>query len=207
MCNDWLDLGNKMLTSPNYPWPYDPLTFCKWTLTSSEEYYITLDFSMIDFSAYHDGDYITIYDIDNDGNYILISKLTGSDVGPKSQTASSNWNKKVISSSSNQMVVEFKSDDALEYSGFHVSIDYNPMPSQECATWLDMNDKTIKSPNYPNLYDNNILCKWLITVQHGFHIALDFQEFDVRSFFYSLQKCLLLLIFLILCYCFFTVRK
>ena len=51
MCNDWLDLVNKMLTSPNYPWPYDPLTFCKWTLTSSEEYYITLDFSMIDVSS------------------------------------------------------------------------------------------------------------------------------------------------------------
>ena len=48
MCNDWLDLVNKMLTSPNYPWPYDPLTFCKWTLTSSEEYYITLDFSIIE---------------------------------------------------------------------------------------------------------------------------------------------------------------
>ena len=159
------------------------------------------------FSAYHDGDYITIYDIDNDGNYVLISNLTGPDVGPKSQMAYSNWDKKVISSSSNQMVVEFKSDDTLEYSGFHVSIDYFPMPSQDCATWLDMNDKTIKSPNYPNLYDNNILCKWLITVQHGFHIALDFQEFDVRSFFYSFQKCLLLLIFLILCYCFFTVRK
>ena len=48
MCNGWLDLVNKRLTSPNYPDPYDPLTFCKWTLTSSEEYYITLDFDTID---------------------------------------------------------------------------------------------------------------------------------------------------------------
>ena len=112
--------------------------------------------------------------------------MTGPDLGPRSQSYQSNWDTKIISSSSNKMMVEFITDDkefSVFLSGFDASIDYLPVPSQQCELWLDMNVKMIKSPNYPNSYDNNILCKWLITVQHGFHITLIFQEFDVRIFF------------------------
>ena len=113
----------------------------------------------------------------------MISNLTGPDLGPRSQSYQSNWDTKIISSSSNKMMVEFITDDKWEFRGFDAAIDYLPVPSQQCELWLDMNVKMIKSPNYPNSYDNNILCKWLITVQHGFYITLNFQEFDVRIFF------------------------
>ena len=46
-CQDWLDLTNNKLTSPNYPEPYDPLTVCNWILTTKEGYYISLDFEHI----------------------------------------------------------------------------------------------------------------------------------------------------------------
>ena len=46
-CQDWLDLINKKLTSPNYPDVYDPNTVCKWNLTTSKGYYISLDFKHI----------------------------------------------------------------------------------------------------------------------------------------------------------------
>ena len=49
-CDDWLDLINKRLTSPNYPEPYDPLINCKWNLTEKHGYYISLDFEKIDVS-------------------------------------------------------------------------------------------------------------------------------------------------------------
>ena len=141
---------------------------------------------MLQFNPHSDGDYISIYDIDDIGNYNLISNLTGPDLGPRSQSYQSNWDTKIISSPSNKMMVEFITDDK-EFSGFlsgfDAAIDYLPVPSQQCELWLDMNVKMIKSPNYPDSYDNNILCKWLITVQHGFHITLIFQEFDVRIFF------------------------
>ena len=70
------------------------------------------------FPVNSDGDLITIYDIDLDGNTKLISRLSGPDSGPKSKHAISHWEKKVISSSSNKMIVEFKSDDMFEYTGF-----------------------------------------------------------------------------------------
>ena len=47
-CEEWLDLLNMKLTSPNYPDPYDPLTDCKWNLTADPGKYITLNFERID---------------------------------------------------------------------------------------------------------------------------------------------------------------
>ena len=49
-CQDWLDLVNKKLTSPNYPEWYDPNTVCKWNLTTEKGNYISLDFEHIDVS-------------------------------------------------------------------------------------------------------------------------------------------------------------
>ena len=78
------------------------------------------------------------------------------------------------------MLVEFRSDDVSECPGFSTSIHYSPLPSKECQKGLDMTKKTIHSPKYPNSYDNNLACKWLISVPHGSHITLKFLEFDVR---------------------------
>ena len=49
-CQDWLDLINKKLTSPNYPEPYDPITVCNWTLITKKGNYISLDFERIGVS-------------------------------------------------------------------------------------------------------------------------------------------------------------
>ena len=49
-CQDWLDLINKKLTSPNYPDVYDPNTVCKWNLKTDKGYYISLDFEHIEVS-------------------------------------------------------------------------------------------------------------------------------------------------------------
>ena len=46
-CQDWLDLINKKLTSPNYPEDYDRHTNCKWNLTTEKGNYISLDFERI----------------------------------------------------------------------------------------------------------------------------------------------------------------
>ena len=80
-------------------------------------------------------------------------------------------------------MVEFNSDYNLEASGFSAFLKYVKMPSNECELWLDMEKRIIKSLNYPNTYGNNILCKWLITVEHGFHIILQFSDFEVRFLF------------------------
>ena len=110
----------------------------------------------------------------------MIANLTGTDFGPQSYESSSYWQKKIISSTSNVMLVEFRSDDVWEYVGFAASIHYSPLTSKECDKGLKV--KTIQTPSYPGLYENDVSCKWLITVSHGSHITLQFLQFDVRIF-------------------------
>ena len=133
------------------------------------------------------GDYIVLYDITEDGKSTAIDSLTEFDFGPLRDYyfyKQSYWQKKIISSTSNKMLVVFRSDDLdqtfEEYIGFSASMHYSPLPSKECEAGLDMTKKTIQSPKYPNSYDNNLACKWLISVPHGSHITLKFLEFDVR---------------------------
>ena len=113
----------------------------------------------------------------------MIASLTGQDDGPsRSYSSWSYWQKKIISSTSNKMLVEFISDDVHEYVGFSAFINYSPLPSKECEAGLDMTKKTIQSPNYPDSYDNNLVCKWLISVCHGSHITLKYLQLDVGFF-------------------------
>ena len=121
-----------------------------------------------------------IYDVNDDGNSMTIASLTSTDQGPLSYYPRSRWQKKIISSSSNNMLVEFRSDKFLEDIGFSASIYYSQLPSKECEKGLDMTMKTIQSPNHPDWYENNLVCKWLISVPYGSHIILKFKQLDVR---------------------------
>ena len=115
----------------------------------------------------------------------MIDSLTDLDFGPISSESPykySHWQKKIISSTSNKMLVEFRSDDFVEWHGFSAFIHYSPLPSKDCEVGLDMTKKTIQSPNYPDSYDNNLSCKWLISVPHGSHIILEFLQLDVGIF-------------------------
>ena len=49
-CDEWLDLVNNKLTSPNFPKPFDPLTECNWNLTAPHGHYVTLTLEIIDVS-------------------------------------------------------------------------------------------------------------------------------------------------------------
>ena len=95
----------------------------------------------------------------------------------------SNWEEKVISSSSNSMIVEFKSDDySKEDWGFSATIHFNLLSNKKCELLIDMHNQILQSQNYPNSYGNDIFCYQLITVHPEFHIIVDFLEFDVSYF-------------------------
>ena len=50
-CQDWLDLINMKLTSPNYPEQYNPMDYCTWKITGPPGHLVTLDFERIDVST------------------------------------------------------------------------------------------------------------------------------------------------------------
>ena len=87
----------------------------------------------------------------------MLAHLNGLDSGPKSQFMNiGNWEKKIISSLGNRMMIEFRSDDSLELSGFSASINYHSLQSEDCNSWLNMNEGNLKTPDYPNAYHNVI---------------------------------------------------
>ena len=147
----------------------------KYTSTNFKSFFIDKQ-----FNPNYDGDYISIQEIDSNGNQKLVAYLTSPDIGPKSESATSNWNKKIISSTANKMSIEFKSDDSWQYKGFSASIYFTPLSIKECESWLDMNKRIFKSPNHPQTYYNSMKCSWLITVDPDQHITLDVTEFYVR---------------------------
>ena len=103
----------------------------------------------------------------------------------------SNWEEKVISSSSNSMILEFKSDDLDNQDlGFSATIHFNLLSNKKCELLIDMHNQILQSQNYPNSYGNDIFCYQLITVQPEFYISVDFLEFDV-SYFHKFNILLL----------------
>ena len=111
----------------------------------------------------------------------LLARLTGPDNGPIEKYGEyfSHWDQKLISASSNIMVVAFKSDGEIEYPGFSANIHFTLLQNKNCESWVDMKNQILQSPNYPNSYGKDIICNHLIAVQPNFHVKLNFLEFDV----------------------------
>ena len=147
----------------------------------------------LQFSYNSDGDSITIYNVNTtDKSSNLIVRLSGPELGPKSHSPQSNWKQKIISTSSNTMVVQFKSDEQNnEHPGFSATIRFNLLNNTKCDSWMDMNNRIIQSPNYPSTsYGNDIFCNHLITVLPDFYITLEFLEFDVSFLIITIQSSL-----------------
>ena len=108
--------------------------------------------------------------------------MTGPDEGPKRYSSISNWEKKIISISTNKMIVEFVTEGSewLQNDRGFFAHYYFTRKNKECELWLAMNKTILKSPNYPGSYQNSMKCRWLITGHHDNHITLDLIEFHVR---------------------------
>ena len=106
---------------------------------------------------------------------------------------------KSISSSGRFMFLDFKIDQDTDYYydfsvslegenpedfGFEASIKYKKIDSF-CQTWLDITNSILVSPNYPDLYNNNFNCSWLITTNFRSYIILTFRFLKV-NFSYDL---------------------
>ena len=50
-----------------------------------------------------------------------------------------------------------------------------------CGGELTMEQGKLESPNYPDDYQANKECIWLLTVPDGFQVALRFDSFEVSS--------------------------
>ena len=103
----------------------------------------------------------------------MLSSNSGYDVPPN------------VTSSTNEMLVSFYSNQFHNYNGFFINIYENP---HFCEQWIDYKKGTIKSPTFPNEKTNKLDCIWLITADEGFTITINIEHLYVRLFNFNVFK-------------------
>ena len=50
----------------------------------------------------------------------------------------------------------------------------------ECESWIDLNKRTLTSPNHPFEYGNKVDCAWILTAPKEQNVWLRIVDMDVR---------------------------
>ena len=79
-----------------------------------------------------------------------------------------------VTSSGNQMLVSFLSTDM--HQGYYALIYENP---HFCEQWLDWEDRTIRSPTFPERKTKSRSCVWLLRANEGYTISINVVHFQV----------------------------
>ena len=82
-----------------------------------------------------------------------------------------NYQQKTVSSTGNEMLVEFVTDQELTNQGFHAKFHYVQI-NPDCNSWLG--SQYLISPDYPI-----IDCNWVISAPMGSTITIEFSSIEV----------------------------
>ncbi|KAL5010260.1 hypothetical protein ScPMuIL_012565 [Solemya velum] len=175
-CGGLYHSKNGSLTSPNYPRSYPHLTECIWDINVENGYFINLTFvPPFDLEGHGDCrlDYVEVFDYSN----TAVSTSRGrwcANLTPPPQR-----------STSNRMVVKFRSDAATNGAGFKVIWD------TRCGGILTGDSGTFVSPGYPDRYANRLECNYTIQVDPQKYIILTFDDefFDVEGLHLPWPSC------------------
>ncbi|XP_018577861.1 cubilin-like [Anoplophora glabripennis] len=165
-CGGYLTSNSGTIQTPNYPKPYSPSTKCEWHIEIDFGYSIQIEFRDVDIEKDScEYDWIKIYNGPNTSSNV-ITKFC--------------YQKKpiVISSTGNQMFIEFHSDYSYEGKGFMAN--YSSVPTK-CGGRFTAPEGAIFSPNYPNNFDKNDTCFWLIEIDENHTIELSFEDADLPT--------------------------
>ena len=161
---------NGVIESPNFPNKYPSSNNCSWIIDAPKGNTVNLTFSHFNLEA-HDMshnctyDYLTIqegdYDVPNEkhGTYCDSDTLPGP-----------------ISSAQHQVFLNFITDKWFEFSGFRLE-----WVTVGCGGQLTRPFGEITSPNYPNVYPHNIECTWLIEVDYGHSVEINFTDVQTET--------------------------
>ncbi|CAJ0968029.1 unnamed protein product [Ranitomeya imitator] len=167
-CNVCANLFNQQsgnLTSANYPSAYPNNANCLFLIRTPSNR-VSLTFVAFDVQSTPNcaSDYIMIYDGPTKSYPAIINRTCGSGVIPP------------IIASTNQLLIEFSTDSSVTGTGFKAL--YSTAP---CGGTYYAPQGNINSPNYPNVYGNNLRCNYTITAPVGSRIVLTISEFSMES--------------------------
>uniref|UniRef100_A0A8C5R8E7 CUB domain containing protein 2 n=1 Tax=Leptobrachium leishanense TaxID=445787 RepID=A0A8C5R8E7_9ANUR len=164
ICGGVLNGLSGVITSPEYPDNYPNNAECHWMIQAAPDSKIHLVFTDFQMESEEcNFDYVAIFD------------------GPspmESQTRRfcGSTNPPEITSSSNELLLVFKSDFNIGGRGFRAH--FSTGECQELFTDIKGN---ITSPRYPDPYPNNINCRWTIQLLPGFRIKMFFRDMELEE--------------------------
>ncbi|XP_069805664.1 embryonic protein UVS.2-like [Dendropsophus ebraccatus] len=165
VCSNLLNEKNGNLTSANYPSAYPHNVNCVWLIRIPSGQ-VALNF--VDFDVQSSpgckSDYIRIYDGPTKDYPLLLDRTCGTELIPP------------VSSSTNQLLLEFSSDRSIAGKGFKALYS-----TARCGKAFNTPNGTVTSPGYPNNYTPNLDCDYTITVPVGYRIVLTIRDFDTES--------------------------
>ncbi|CAH2311202.1 CUB domain-containing 2 [Pelobates cultripes] len=164
ICGGILNGLSGVITSPDYPDNYPNNAECQWLIQAAPDSKIRLVFTDFQMESEEcNFDYVAIFDGPNlEEN--------------KAQRYCGYTNPPDTTSSSNELLVVFKSDFNIGGRGFKAHFS-----TGECREIFTTVKGNITSPRYPDLYPNNIICHWNIQLLPGFHIKIFFRDIELEE--------------------------
>ncbi|KAK1165222.1 CUB domain-containing protein 2 [Acipenser oxyrinchus oxyrinchus] len=165
VCGGVLTGLSGIISSPDYPDNYPNNAECYWTVRVSDHTVVSLVF--LDFQLENN----------EECNFDYVATFDGSAMTDKHLGNYCGGNKPPdIISSTNQLLVVFKSDFNIGGRGFKAY--YFSGECQQVFTALTGN---FTSPQYPNVYPNNMNCHWTISLATGYRIKLFFSDMALED--------------------------
>lgn len=143
---------------------------CSWVLMAPPGSHIKLTWHRFEVENMPscNSDYLELSEIDENNANFTIGKFCGTKSPP------------ALTTSTNRLIMKFKSDSSVKNSGFSVSYTFLDEKSY-CGGFYYRSHGFINSPGWPQRYEPNRDCSWVITVPVGQQIRLNISQFDVES--------------------------
>ncbi|XP_046580045.1 deleted in malignant brain tumors 1 protein-like [Haliotis rubra] len=167
-CGGTLTGTQGSFTSPNYPLSYHHGKTCVWNIRVPTGFHVELkidDFHLETHSSCN-YDVFEVYGGEDD-SAPLLARLCGN------QSTS-----RTLTTTGNTMMVRFRTDGSVAYTGFSVS--YKAI-TEGCGGTLTGTQGSFTSPNYPLSYHHGKTCVWNIRVPTGFHVELKIDDFHLET--------------------------
>ncbi|CAL1282886.1 unnamed protein product [Larinioides sclopetarius] len=151
--------------SPGYPGLYPNERTCSWLVRVPIGKRIQFHFATLQLEDHTNCsyDYVKVHD-------------GATETDPVIGTYCSTVTPPPLTTSGHSALVIFHSDNSGQHPGFHIT--YSSQSNiQGCGGMLTTPSGRISSPNYPDVYEANLNCEWLIRIHPDNRLKLTFQEF------------------------------
>ncbi|BFZ22426.1 hypothetical protein BsWGS_25465 [Bradybaena similaris] len=158
------------ISSPGYPGNYTHNQDCTWNVVVSPGSSIRFNIARLALEHHPDCsfDYLEIRDGETDQAPVIRSFCSSETPAP-------------IQTTGPYAYVHFHSDDSLSDSGFLLTYAALTEGRQGCGGALSGPEGEVMSPGFPNPYQHNAQCVWVITAPPGSSVRLTFLEFDLET--------------------------